>query len=140
MQDFALSYEKILQYIALHPDQPCLVHCSAGKDLTGAFTAPPLMLLGVEDSIVEDYAPTTIGLKQFLPVLMVRFNSQAVYEDNWKGTLNMGGSNPESTRGFITHVNKEYECRRVFREDDYFGIESAADGEECATCARGHIA
>jgi len=109
MQDFALSYEKILQYIALHPDQPCPAHCSAGKDLTGAFTAPPLMLLGVEDSIVEDYAPTTIGLKQFLPVLMVHFNSQAVYEDNWKGTLNMGGSNPESTRGFITHVNKEHE-------------------------------
>jgi protein-tyrosine phosphatase len=46
---------------------PALVHCSAGKDRTGIFTAVVLGLLGVSDEdIVYDYALSRDGMRRLL--------------------------------------------------------------------------
>ncbi len=46
---------------------PAVIHCSAGKDRTGIFTALLLALLGVEDDlIVEDYSLTASEMPRWI--------------------------------------------------------------------------
>jgi len=52
------SYRAVLQRI-LHGSGPTLLHCSAGKDRTGAFSAVLLLLLGApRETVFEDYLLT----------------------------------------------------------------------------------
>ncbi|TCD64550.1 hypothetical protein EIP91_003988 [Steccherinum ochraceum] len=104
----------ILKHIRDHPDEPCLVHCTAGKDRTGVFSALYLALIGVSDEdIVKDYALTTYGLVPALPVLNAHFASQKVFQDNWTGAINLGKSSPESMRDFL----------EILRSSEYGGVE-----------------
>ncbi|KAJ8508184.1 hypothetical protein ONZ45_g9531 [Pleurotus djamor] len=81
----------VLAHIRDNPGEPCLIHCTAGKDRTGVFVAVIQMLLGVdEDAIVADYELTTYGLQPLLPLLVKRFQANEVYRNNWKGALNLG--------------------------------------------------
>jgi protein tyrosine/serine phosphatase len=87
------AFDAIFRHLRDHPDQPCLIHCTAGKDRTGIAVALFLMLLGVHDEyIVNDYALTTIGLAPAMPALVARFQKQAVFRDNMKGTMGMASS------------------------------------------------
>lgn len=53
------SLKEIFQTLASFGDQPCLIHCTAGKDRTGVVVALLLDLLGVDRAdIVADYAAT----------------------------------------------------------------------------------
>ncbi|EEB89246.1 hypothetical protein MPER_12680, partial [Moniliophthora perniciosa FA553] len=46
------AFETILRHLLNKPDEPCLVHCTAGKDRTGLLVALLLMILGVNDQII----------------------------------------------------------------------------------------
>jgi len=101
--------QKVLTHIRDHPDEPCLIHCTAGKDRTGIVVAVIHMLLGVDDEeIVKDYALTTIGLEPALPALVERFKAQDVYRDNWEGTMNMASSQPEWITAFLGRFREKY--------------------------------
>ncbi|KAF9791222.1 protein-tyrosine phosphatase-like protein [Thelephora terrestris] len=103
------SVHKILTHIRDHPDEPCLVHCTAGKDRTGTIVAIIHMLLGVEDEeIVKDYTLTTIGLEPALPALVERFKAHDVYRDDWEGTMNMSSSKPEWIIAFLGQFREKY--------------------------------
>lgn len=103
------AFETIFRHIIAHPDEPFLVHCTAGKDRTGIFIAILLMILGVDDqAIIDDYALTTAGLEPVLPLLIKRFEKDTVYMANWQGTLNMGSSRPETMAATIEIIRSKY--------------------------------
>ncbi|OSD08214.1 hypothetical protein PYCCODRAFT_1421218 [Trametes coccinea BRFM310] len=80
--------ERVLLHLRDRPLEPCVIHCTAGKDRTGVFAAAILMPV--------------------VPMFAMRFQREAVFRDNWTGTLNMGSSRPETMRAFLGHVRREY--------------------------------
>ncbi|KAL0961173.1 hypothetical protein HGRIS_006146 [Hohenbuehelia grisea] len=103
------SYEVVLKHIRDNPEEPCLVHCTSGKDRTGILAALIQKLLGVDDDlIIEDYALSSAGLQPAFSVLEKRFKSIPVYKDNWEGVLNMGTSRPETMRGFLGVLEEKF--------------------------------
>lgn len=103
------AIETILRHIRDHPDQPCLIHCTAGKDRTGVFAALILKLLGVSDEIIaEDYALTTIGLQPALPMLTARFEKEQVFRDNKQGTINMATAKPQAIINLLALIERQY--------------------------------
>ena len=53
------------------PQEPCLVHCTAGKDRTGILVALILQLVGVEDHVIaEEYALTEVGLAAWKDIIL----------------------------------------------------------------------
>ncbi|TFK55095.1 hypothetical protein OE88DRAFT_1694392 [Heliocybe sulcata] len=102
------AYEKVLLHLRDHPEEPCLVHCTAGKDRTGVFAAILLKLLGVDDeTIVNDYALTTIGLYPALPMLIARFQKEEMFRDNMDAMLKMASARPETIRAVLDRVLKD---------------------------------
>ncbi|KAI0351571.1 hypothetical protein OH77DRAFT_930996 [Trametes cingulata] len=109
LESGSASLEQVLVHLRDHPDEPCLIHCTAGKDRTGVFAAMILMLLGVRDEdITADYALTEIGMQPVLPMLSQRLQKEAVFRDNWAGTLNMGSSRPRLMQALLDYVRREY--------------------------------
>ncbi|KAJ3981200.1 protein-tyrosine phosphatase-like protein [Lentinula detonsa] len=120
LQAFLTTYEEILDtateafrtvfvHLRDHPDQPCLVHCTAGKDRTGMFITLFLMVLNVEDRhIVDEYALTTVGLAPSMPELTRKLQKMPVFRDNWEGLLNMGSSKPETMVVTLQLIREKY--------------------------------
>ncbi|KAJ7686059.1 protein-tyrosine phosphatase-like protein [Mycena rosella] len=104
------AFEMVLRHMLERPDEPCLIHCTAGKDRTGLFTAILLMLLGVNDEeITKEYVLTAVGLEPFLPMLIERFKQQVTGDvDNWDGAMKMASSRPETMRATLNMVREKY--------------------------------
>ncbi|KAJ7496580.1 protein-tyrosine phosphatase-like protein [Mycena latifolia] len=103
------AFEKVFRHMLDRPDEPCLIHCTAGKDRTGLFTAILLMLLGVNDEeIIKDYALTAVGLEPYLPLLIERFKQQVGDVDSWEGAMKMASSRPETMRATLAMVREKY--------------------------------
>lgn len=65
------SYRTILLHLRDKPHEPCLVHCTAGKDRTGVIMALILQLVGVEDHLIaEEYALTEVGLAAWKDIII----------------------------------------------------------------------
>jgi len=109
LQAFIVAYATILQaagrvfsnfftHLRDKPDQPVLVHCSAGKDRTGIAIALLLMVLGVPDEeIIKDYTLSTIGLESALPRLIAEFEARnQAYKDHPEGLRVFLSAMPES--------------------------------------------
>ncbi|KAJ4485861.1 protein-tyrosine phosphatase-like protein [Lentinula aciculospora] len=137
LQAFLGTYEEILDtateafrtvfvHLRDHPDEPCLVHCTAGKDRTGMFITLLLMLLGVEDhQIVDEYALTTVGLAPSMPQLIRKFQKMPVFRDNWEGVLNMGSSKPETMVATMRLIGQKYDG-----VEGYLKAQLNLDGED----------
>ncbi|KIK70730.1 hypothetical protein GYMLUDRAFT_51940 [Collybiopsis luxurians FD-317 M1] len=117
LETAAEAFRKVFLHLRDHPDRPCLVHCTAGKDRTGIFITLLMMvirlrkvgILGVEDSqIVEEYALTTIGLAPALPLLTKKLEKMQVFRENWKGATNMGSSKPETMAATLQLIQEKY--------------------------------
>ncbi|KIY63706.1 hypothetical protein CYLTODRAFT_432849 [Cylindrobasidium torrendii FP15055 ss-10] len=105
----APSYERIFRHIIDKPEEPCLVHCTAGKDRTGVFSMLILLVLGVsEEDIIKDYALTTDGLAPVLHMLIARFSKIPAYSSNMEGTMNMGSSRPTTMRALLDMLKEKY--------------------------------
>ncbi|KAF7362496.1 TYR-PHOSPHATASE-2 domain-containing protein [Mycena venus] len=104
------AFEQVFRHMLDKPDEPCLIHCTAGKDRTGIFTAILLMLLGVPDEeIIKDYALTAVGLEPYLPLLIERFKQQVSGDlDNWDGAMKMVSSRPETMATTLNMVREKY--------------------------------
>ncbi|KAH9841651.1 protein-tyrosine phosphatase-like protein [Rhodofomes roseus] len=104
------AVETVFLHLRDHPDEPCLLHCTAGKDRTGVFAALILSFLGVSDEdIIKDYTLTTVGLQPALPLLVARFEKEQVYRDNRAGTLNMANAKPQTMQNFLNCVREKYD-------------------------------
>ncbi|KAH8116851.1 protein-tyrosine phosphatase-like protein [Phellopilus nigrolimitatus] len=109
LEDGAHAYEVILKHLRDKPGEPCLVHCTAGKDRTGVFAALVLLLLGASDeAIAQDYYFTTVGLQKVLPMLVARYQEDPVYRNNWKGFLNMGSAKKETMLATLAMIREKY--------------------------------
>ncbi|KAJ6534014.1 tyrosine phosphatase family-domain-containing protein [Mycena vulgaris] len=87
----APAYEAIFRQFLERPDEPCVFHCTAGKDRTGLAAALILMFLGVGDAeITKDYALTVVGLEPARATLAARLQNIPVYRENWKGSHKLG--------------------------------------------------
>ncbi|TFK38701.1 protein-tyrosine phosphatase-like protein [Crucibulum laeve] len=103
------ALNEILTHIRDHPESPCLIHCTAGKDRTGLVVAIILMMLGVDDrDIIADYALTTIGLEPVIPIFVARLSKVKEYLDNEEGTRNMGSSKPEIMAATLKMIREEF--------------------------------
>lgn len=76
------AFRKVFLTLRDYPDQPILIHCTAGKDRTGVLSALILLLLGVEREIVaREYELTTTGLEQFRLKIMDMYKMTPDHED-----------------------------------------------------------
>ncbi|KAJ7744674.1 protein-tyrosine phosphatase-like protein [Mycena metata] len=104
------AFEMVFRHMLERPDEPCLIHCTAGKDRTGIFTAILLMLLGVNDEeITKEYALTAVGLEPYLPLLIERFKQQVPGDvDSWEGAMKMASSRPATMVATLKMVREKY--------------------------------
>lgn len=87
LENGVASYRTILLHLRDKPHEPCLVHCTAGKDRTGIIMALILQLLGVEDQIIADeYALTEVGLAAWKDIMM-----KHLMKNNFMGEAGTGG-------------------------------------------------
>lgn len=77
------AMKSIVEWLAEHPHQGMIVHCTAGKDRTGQVCAVILMALGIDNyTIAREYEMTNIGygkqLKKLIDGLAAKLASQNV--------------------------------------------------------------
>lgn len=112
------AYTRILKQLATPRIQPCLVHCTAGKDRTGVLVALLLMLVDVpKDAIAEEYSLTDLGLAELKPLFMERLLKNPALEGNRDGVKNMVSSLKENMEASIDMIEKEFGgSQRYMRE------------------------
>ncbi|EGN95712.1 hypothetical protein SERLA73DRAFT_186891 [Serpula lacrymans var. lacrymans S7.3] len=117
LEAFIVAYAAILQqsgnvfsnffkHLRDRPNQPVLVHCSAGKDRTGLAITLLLMLLGVPDEdIIKDYALSNVGLESALPRMIAEFEARnQAYIDHPKGLRIFLSALPETITAILRCV------------------------------------
>ncbi|KAK9463476.1 tyrosine phosphatase family-domain-containing protein [Lipomyces oligophaga] len=58
------SYRAVFRHILDHPEDPLIIHCTAGKDRTGIACALILLIANVDhDTVAREYELTTVGLE-----------------------------------------------------------------------------
>ena len=86
---------------------PALIHCSAGKDRTGVFTALVLGLLGVDDSdIIRDYALSHEAMRQMLDWLARTAPDQQDVVSRYAPAIL--SAEPETMRVFLERLRVEF--------------------------------
>ncbi|KAJ7478632.1 protein-tyrosine phosphatase-like protein [Mycena galericulata] len=101
------AFEKVFRHMLDRPEEPCLFHCTAGKDRTGLFTAILLMLLGVADEeITKDYALTAVGLEPYLPMLIQHFKERV--SGDVDSVMKMASSKPETMVATLNMIREKY--------------------------------
>ncbi|KAI1133425.1 protein-tyrosine phosphatase-like protein [Nemania abortiva] len=117
---YAESWKAILEHVRDRPQDPFLVHCTAGRDRTGVFGGLLLALAGAsEDAIATDWQLSRIGTEPVRAMLL---------EFARKGTDAYGDNQP----GFYNLVNLKKSCWGAFvkaLEKQYGGFEGFVTGE-----------
>jgi len=109
LQYGTIPYRTILHHLRDRPDEPCLIHCTAGKDRTGVIAAVIQMLLGAKNEmIVKDYCLTEVGLQPAIPFLIERFSKIPLFRDNWAGFARSGRCEPQTIENIMKRINEEY--------------------------------
>ena len=123
MQGFVEAYRAILEHggpafrrIFLYLSStelpsPCLVHCTAGKDRTGVFTALLLSLLGVPDKLIaEEYALTDIGLGPRKKEIIDRLCQHPAFQEEGgrEKAERMATTRPESMLATLEMLRREW--------------------------------
>ncbi|KAA6413855.1 MAG: hypothetical protein FRX48_02217 [Lasallia pustulata] len=103
------SYRRILLHLAEKPHQPCVIHCTAGKDRTGVLAALILELAGVDqDTIAHEYALTELGLKAWRPTVVEHLLQNPALEGNREGALNMVSARAENMLAALEMIREIY--------------------------------
>lgn len=103
------AYTRILKQLAKPDIQPCLLHCTAGKDRTGVIVALLLMLVEVpKEAIAEEYSLTDLGLADLKPLFMERLLKHPALEGNRDGVTNMVSSLKENMEASIEMIEEEF--------------------------------
>ncbi|KAI0162242.1 tyrosine phosphatase [Xylariaceae sp. FL1272] len=108
-------YRKILGHLASVPSaslsapEPCLVHCTAGKDRTGLIVALVLSLCGVPDeAVVHEYNLTEIGLQARIAELVKHLSSNPELGIDEAAAKRMGGARKGAMRSTLARIRAQY--------------------------------
>lgn len=103
------AYAAVFRHLAQERPDPCLVHCTAGKDRTGVLTALCLLLAGVdEDVIADEYSLTDQGLARLKPLFIERLKTHPALSGNDEGIANMVSSKKENMVRSIEMIKREF--------------------------------
>ncbi|KAG6916110.1 hypothetical protein DXG01_008384 [Tephrocybe rancida] len=103
------SYGLIFAHLRDKPSEPCLVHCTVGKDRTGVFAALFYLLLGANDAdIASDYALTAAGLAPSAKAMEARFRAVPAFQENWEGFTKMGSSRAETMAAVVPMIREKF--------------------------------
>ncbi|KGO58874.1 Protein-tyrosine/Dual-specificity phosphatase [Penicillium expansum] len=113
----APCFTQIFKHIRDNPDDPFIVHCSAGKDRTGVFAALILLLINrPHHDIIYDYILTRVGLESARENLMqasaVNLGTDGVDVSQLSpeavGMLELCGVRATSMADFLVSFEKSY--------------------------------
>ena len=103
------AYTAVFKHLAQPNPNPCVIHCTAGKDRTGVLTALLFMLVGVdEETIAEEYSLTDQGLEHLKPLFIERLLKNPALEGNREGVGNMVSSKKENMVASIAMIKREF--------------------------------
>ncbi|KAF1816087.1 hypothetical protein P152DRAFT_369524, partial [Eremomyces bilateralis CBS 781.70] len=111
LKNGAPSFHRILTHFARPDARAILVHCSAGKDRTGVFSAVLLSALGVsDDDVADEYALTEVGLAEAKPTFIARLMEHEVFQvpNGREGAENMTTSRYENMLATLDLLRREY--------------------------------
>lgn len=103
------AYTTILTHLAQPSPEPCVFHCTAGKDRTGVLTAIMYLLCGVDrETIAKEYALTDEGLKDLKPLFRERLLMNPALEGDEAGVDNMISSKAANMLATIDMLEQTY--------------------------------
>ncbi|KAJ6539696.1 protein-tyrosine phosphatase-like protein [Mycena capillaripes] len=103
------SFGTILRHVRDKPNEPCIFHCTAGKDRTGIIAAILLKLAGVSnDVIANDYALTRIGREPARAMIIERLSKEPLFASNNEAALNMFTCRDITMSAFLDLLDAKY--------------------------------
>lgn len=103
----ATAYKTILSHLAQPDPEPCIVHCTAGKDRTGVLVALLYLLADVPvDTIANEYSLTDQGLQHLRPLFRERLLKNPALAGNEQGVQNMISSKSENMKATIEMIGE----------------------------------
>jgi protein tyrosine/serine phosphatase len=121
------AFRVILRHVLERPDEPLLLHCTAGKDRTGVLCGVLLALAGVEDEVIaEEYGLTRVAMQTMLEGLSELLKRRAVFMQvleqhgeavRDEGIRNMLGSEPETMKALLKILWEEFGGPAVYLRD-----------------------
>ena len=103
------AYGKIFKHLAIQNVEPCLVHCTAGKDRTGVLIALLFEVAGVSpEKTAEEYALTDLGLAELKPLFIERLIKNPTLDGNREGVQNMVSSKKENMEAAIKMIDRDF--------------------------------
>jgi len=103
------TFGAILRHVKDKPNEPCIFHCTAGKDRTGVIAAILLKLAGVDnEAIANDYALTRIGREPGRALIMERLSKEALFASDNAAALNMFTCRAITMSAFLDLIDAKY--------------------------------
>lgn len=109
MANGSTAYKTILLHLAQPDPEPCVIHCTAGKDRTGVICAILFLLCSVPaDVVAKEYSLTDTGLQHLFPLFTERLLKNPALQGNEEGVKNMISSQPEKMAATIGMMQEVY--------------------------------
>lgn len=105
------AFGEILKHLAQvgKEPEPCVFHCTAGKDRTGLIGALLLKLAGVEDEVIaNEYSLTDVGLAPLRELFVERLLKNPVLAGDEAGVRNMCSSKKENMLASLDMIEEEF--------------------------------
>ncbi|KAI3318011.1 protein-tyrosine phosphatase-like protein [Xylariaceae sp. AK1471] len=104
------SWKAILEHVRDRPQDPFLVHCTAGRDRTGVFGGLLLSLAGAsEDAITTDWLLSRIGTEPVREMLLAfARNGTDAYSEDQAGFYNLVSLRRSCWQAFVKGLEREY--------------------------------
>lgn len=103
------AYGTIFRHLSKPNAEPCLIHCTAGKDRTGVIVALLSLLAGREKEVIaEEYSLTDSGLEHLKPLFQERLLKNPALQGNTEGVLNMISSKKENMLATVDMLQKDF--------------------------------
>ncbi|KAJ1326507.1 tyrosine-protein phosphatase [Microdochium nivale] len=136
---YAGSWKAILEHVRDRPDEPFLVHCTAGRDRTGVFGGLLLTLAGAsEEAVTLDYLLSRIGTEPVrLMLLQFALAGTGAESQEQPGFYNLCSLRASSWKAFTDSVQKKYGGFAQFAKQELgFSEEDLAKIKKNATTPR----
>ncbi|ANB14997.1 hypothetical protein AWJ20_2616 [Sugiyamaella lignohabitans] len=103
------SYRQIMLHLRDRPNDPIVIHCTAGKDRTGVICALILLFMDIDsNTIAREYELTTHGLREEIPRIISAIDGQKGHWEDPEKMLNMLSSKYDAMIGSINMIARDF--------------------------------